>query len=137
MGRALQNGVEVTVTDGRPVQSEDWLPFASGTSRSSARIPFESPPSSGACPDRVLPRAAGLQAAPVGWGGVKSALNFLIPTLVVWGKYDPLFTVAGALAFAREVPEAEVHLLHAGHIALDEEGELIAMLMQRFLARHR
>lgn len=57
------------------------------------------------------------------------------PTLVVWGKYDPLFTVAGALAFAREVPEAEIHLLNAGHFALDEEVEMVAMLMQRFLAR--
>ena len=59
------------------------------------------------------------------------------PTLVVWGKNDPLFTVAGALAFAREVPTAEMHLLHAGHFALDEEVEMVAMLMQRFLARRR
>jgi hypothetical protein len=44
------------------------------------------------------------------------------PALVVWGKHDPLFTVAGALAFAREVPEAEIHLVHAGDFALDEES---------------
>lgn len=56
------------------------------------------------------------------------------PTLVVWGKNDPLFTVAGALAFAREVPEAEVHLLNAGHFALDEESVLIAALVRHFLA---
>jgi pimeloyl-ACP methyl ester carboxylesterase len=59
------------------------------------------------------------------------------PALVVWGKNDPLFTVAGALAFAREVPAAEIHLLNAGHFALDEEVEMVAMLMQRFLARLR
>jgi pimeloyl-ACP methyl ester carboxylesterase len=59
------------------------------------------------------------------------------PTLVVWGKHDPLFTVAGALAFAREVPTAEMHLLNAGHFALDEEVEMVVMLMQRFLARLR
>ncbi|MBS0365862.1 MAG: alpha/beta hydrolase [Proteobacteria bacterium] len=56
------------------------------------------------------------------------------PTLVVWGKYDPLFTVAGALAIAREVPAAEIHLLNAGHFALDEEVGTIAFLMRRFLA---
>jgi hypothetical protein len=39
----------------------------------SCRIPFEivPPPSSGACPDRAAPRAAGLQAAPAGGGGAR------------------------------------------------------------------
>ncbi len=55
------------------------------------------------------------------------------PTLVVWGKFDPLFTVAGALAFQREVTDAEIHLLNASHFALDEEAEAIAALMRRFL----
>ena len=55
------------------------------------------------------------------------------PTLVVWGKYDPLFTVAGALAFGRELPNAEIHLLNASHFALDEEAEAIAALIHRFL----
>jgi len=55
------------------------------------------------------------------------------PTLVVWGKYDPLFTIAGAQAFARELPEAEIHLLNASHFALDEEAGAIAALMNRFL----
>jgi pimeloyl-ACP methyl ester carboxylesterase len=56
------------------------------------------------------------------------------PTLVVCGKNDPLFTVEGALAIGREVPDAEVHLLNASHFALDEKCELIAALIQRFLA---
>ncbi len=55
------------------------------------------------------------------------------PTLVVWGKYDLIFTVDGALAFGREVPDAEIHLLNAGHFALDEEVDLVAMLIKRFL----
>lgn len=55
------------------------------------------------------------------------------PTLVAWGKNDPLFTVAGALAFAREVPDAEIHLLNASHFALDEEPHLIAGLVRHFL----
>jgi pimeloyl-ACP methyl ester carboxylesterase len=57
------------------------------------------------------------------------------PTLVVWGKNDPLFTVAGAMAFGREVPDAEIHLLNAGHFALDEEVVTIAALVRRFLSR--
>ena len=57
------------------------------------------------------------------------------PTLVVWGKNDPLFTVAGALAFGRDVPDAEIHLLNASHFALDEEVAAIAALMHRFLSK--
>ena len=55
------------------------------------------------------------------------------PTLVVWGKNDPLFTVAGALAFGHEQPDAQIHLLNASHFALDEELETIAWLTDRFL----
>ena len=56
------------------------------------------------------------------------------PTLVVWGGHDALFTVEGAFAFKRERPGAEVHVLDAGHFALDEEADTVAALMHRFLA---
>jgi pimeloyl-ACP methyl ester carboxylesterase len=55
--------------------------------------------------------------------------------LVVWGKYDPSFTVAGATAYAGDVPAAEVHLLEAGHFALDEATDQIASLARDFLER--
>nr|QIG99228.1 alpha/beta hydrolase [Bradyrhizobium sp. 6(2017)] len=57
------------------------------------------------------------------------------PTLVVWGKYDPSFTVAGATAYADDVPKAEVHILDAGHFALDEATDEIALLVRSFLDR--
>jgi pimeloyl-ACP methyl ester carboxylesterase len=56
-------------------------------------------------------------------------------TLVVWGKYDPSFTVAGATAYADDVPGAEIHLLEAGHFALDEATDEIARLVRNFLER--
>lgn len=56
-------------------------------------------------------------------------------TLVVWGKYDPSFTVAGATAYAADVPDAEIHLLAAGHFALDEATDEISQLVRAFLAR--
>jgi pimeloyl-ACP methyl ester carboxylesterase len=40
--------------------------------------------------------------------------------LVVWGKYDPSFTTAGAEAYKKNVPGCEIHILDAGHFALDE-----------------
>jgi pimeloyl-ACP methyl ester carboxylesterase len=57
------------------------------------------------------------------------------PTLVVWGKYDPSFTVAGATAYAGDVPKAEIHILDAGHFALDEATDEIASLVRNFLER--
>jgi pimeloyl-ACP methyl ester carboxylesterase len=57
------------------------------------------------------------------------------PILVVWGKYDPSFTVAGARAYADDVPKAEIHLLEAGHFALDEATDEIASLVHNFLGR--
>jgi pimeloyl-ACP methyl ester carboxylesterase len=57
------------------------------------------------------------------------------PTLVVWGKYDPSFTVAGATAYAGDVPKAEIHMLEAGHFALDEATDQIASLARGFLER--
>jgi len=55
------------------------------------------------------------------------------PTLVVWGKYDPSFTVAGATAYRDDVPKAEIHFLDAGHFALDEATDDIALLVRNFL----
>jgi pimeloyl-ACP methyl ester carboxylesterase len=58
------------------------------------------------------------------------------PTLVVWGKYDPSFATAGAAAYQRDVPSAEVHLLDAGHFAIDEACDEIAKLTRGFLETH-
>lgn len=54
---------------------------------------------------------------------------------MVWGKYDPSFAVAGAEAYRDDVPDAEVHILEAGHFALDEATDEIATLTRDFLAR--
>lgn len=58
------------------------------------------------------------------------------PTLVVWGRNDPSFIAPGAEAFRRDVPDAEIHLLEAGHFALDEKNDEIASLIFAFLAKH-
>jgi pimeloyl-ACP methyl ester carboxylesterase len=55
------------------------------------------------------------------------------PLLVLWGRYDPSFQVEEAEAYRREVPAAEVHILDAGHFALDEQPTAIADLTRGFL----
>lgn len=57
------------------------------------------------------------------------------PTLVVWGGFDSSFIAAGAEAYRRDLPDAEVHVLEAGHFALDEKVDEIAALMLAFLER--
>lgn len=56
-------------------------------------------------------------------------------TLIVWGRNDPFFSVPGAQAYLRDLPQAELHLLEAGHFALEELHEEIAVRINRFFAQ--
>jgi len=58
------------------------------------------------------------------------------PTLVVWGKNDPIFPAEGAEAFKRDLTNLDFHLLDTGHFALESNGAEIAKLMLKFLARN-
>jgi pimeloyl-ACP methyl ester carboxylesterase len=57
------------------------------------------------------------------------------PLLAVWGDQDPFFLPAGAKAYKRDLPEAEVHLLHTGHFALETNARDIADYIRDFLKR--
>ena len=57
------------------------------------------------------------------------------PLLAVWGRNDPFFLPAGAEAYRRDIPEAEVHLLNTGHFALETHGQEIAERIRNFLGR--
>jgi pimeloyl-ACP methyl ester carboxylesterase len=53
--------------------------------------------------------------------------------LIVWGMGDPFFTVAGAKAYLRDLPKAELHLLETGHFALEESLPFIAERIRAFI----
>ena len=57
------------------------------------------------------------------------------PFLAAWGKHDAHFIPAGALAYKRDLPKAEVHFLDAGHFALETHAEEIGQLILEFLGR--
>jgi pimeloyl-ACP methyl ester carboxylesterase len=57
------------------------------------------------------------------------------PSLLVWGCNDPLFPEAGARAYLRDLPHAELHLFDTGHFALEEHVDDIAALIRTFIAR--
>jgi pimeloyl-ACP methyl ester carboxylesterase len=57
------------------------------------------------------------------------------PLLAVWGRHDRAFVPAGANAYRRDLPDAEIHLLDAGHFALETRHAEIAAYIHDFLAR--
>jgi len=58
------------------------------------------------------------------------------PLLAIWGRHDPHFLPAGARAYQRDLPQAEIVLLEAGHFALETHAAEIGNSMRRFLAAH-
>jgi pimeloyl-ACP methyl ester carboxylesterase len=57
------------------------------------------------------------------------------PLLAVWGKNDPFFLPAGAEAFKRDIPDADVRFFDTGHFALETHCDEIAAVIRDFLSR--
>ncbi len=57
------------------------------------------------------------------------------PLLAVWGKNDPFFLPAGAEAYKRDDPNAEVELYDTGHLALETHNDAIGAKIMDFLGR--
>jgi pimeloyl-ACP methyl ester carboxylesterase len=53
--------------------------------------------------------------------------------LVLWGKYDLSFEASEPEGYRRDIPKAEVHVLNAGHFALDTAADEIARLVRDFM----
>jgi pimeloyl-ACP methyl ester carboxylesterase len=56
------------------------------------------------------------------------------PLLAVWGRNDPFFIPAGAEAFARDIPAAEILFFETGHFALETHASEIGAAIRDFLA---
>jgi pimeloyl-ACP methyl ester carboxylesterase len=59
--------------------------------------------------------------------------NHQPPLLAVWGKNDPFFLPAGAEAFKRDIPGADVRFFDTGHFALETHCAEIAEAIRDFL----
>jgi pimeloyl-ACP methyl ester carboxylesterase len=53
-------------------------------------------------------------------------------TLIFWGQDDVFFTPAGGEAFLRDLPQAELHRLAAGHFAVEDNLDYIATHIKSF-----
>jgi pimeloyl-ACP methyl ester carboxylesterase len=58
------------------------------------------------------------------------------PLLAIWGKNDPFFLPAGAEAFRKDIPDAQVHFLDTGHFAIETHAVEIAGAIRQFLKEH-
>jgi pimeloyl-ACP methyl ester carboxylesterase len=55
------------------------------------------------------------------------------PLLAIWGKNDPFFISAGAEAYRKDLPDAQVQFLDTGHFAIETHGVDIAAAVRTFL----
>lgn len=55
------------------------------------------------------------------------------PLLAVWGKNDPFFLPAGAEAWKRDIPTADIRFYDTGHLALETHGAEIGAVIRSFL----
>ena len=62
--------------------------------------------------------------------------KFQPPTLIMWGTGDEIFPQSGAMAYRKDLPDAQIHLLNTGHFALEEDGPVIASLILNFLEKN-
>jgi pimeloyl-ACP methyl ester carboxylesterase len=58
-----------------------------------------------------------------------------LPTLVIWGRHDLAFTIAGAEAFKRDLPNAQIAILDGGHFVMDTRLDEVAALTRQFLIK--
>ena len=56
-------------------------------------------------------------------------------TLITWGKKDLKFNYKGAEAYLRDLPNAKLYLLDAGHFAAEEKTREIGKLILQFLCK--
>jgi pimeloyl-ACP methyl ester carboxylesterase len=58
-----------------------------------------------------------------------------VPLLAIWGNGDEIFAPAGATAFARDLPDAEIHLIDGGHFLLESALDTAVGYIRGFLGR--
>jgi pimeloyl-ACP methyl ester carboxylesterase len=58
------------------------------------------------------------------------------PLLAVWGKNDPFFLPAGAEAWRRDLPGADIRFYDTGHFALETHGKEIIPVIGDFLDKN-
>jgi pimeloyl-ACP methyl ester carboxylesterase len=56
------------------------------------------------------------------------------PTLIIWGKNDYIFPEVGAHQYKRDLKDGETYILDTGHFALEEDCDVIAEKINKFIS---
>ncbi|PBJ10158.1 alpha/beta fold hydrolase [Flavobacterium sp. ACN6] len=60
--------------------------------------------------------------------------NYKPKILIIWGKNDKMFIEAGGWAYAKDLPNAQIHQLEGGHFLLEEHYDTASNLIREFLS---
>lgn len=55
-------------------------------------------------------------------------------TLIIWGKHGAFFDVAEASCYKRDLPEAQIHILDGGHMALETNFNEVLAIVHCFMS---
>ena len=56
------------------------------------------------------------------------------PALIIWGKYDPYYSVNEALCYKKDLPHAHVHIIEGSHMVLETNFDEVSNLIDNFLS---
>ena len=56
------------------------------------------------------------------------------PALVIWGKYEPYFSVNEAYCYKRDLPNAHIHIIDGSHMLLETNFDEVLDLISSFLS---
>jgi pimeloyl-ACP methyl ester carboxylesterase len=59
------------------------------------------------------------------------------PALVIWGKYDPFFSVQEAHCYKRDLPHAEVYIINGAHMVLETNFNEVLQLIDNFMVSQK
>lgn len=55
--------------------------------------------------------------------------------IIIWGRHDPFFEIDEVYCYKRDLPDATVHVLEGGHMALETNFEEVKLLVSAFLEK--
>ncbi|NLU90653.1 alpha/beta fold hydrolase [Chitinophaga sp. Ak27] len=56
------------------------------------------------------------------------------PALVMWGKYDPFFSVSEAYCYRQDLPDAQIHIIEGSHMLLETNFDEVLGFINDFLS---
>ena len=56
------------------------------------------------------------------------------PALIIWGKYEPYFSVNEAHCYKRDLPNAHIHIIDGSHMVLETNFDEVLDLIRSFMS---